>query len=349
MKALNLYGKQDVRYEETEKPKAENRNDVIVEVKIAGICGSDISRYGKIGSYNPGLIWGHEFSGVVYEIGSDVRNFKIGDRVTACPCFPCYECEFCKKSEYSKCLNLKVLGGHVKGAFAEYIKMPSEHLIKIPENMSFETASLIEPSCVVVHGYNKAGIRAGDKVAVVGCGTIGLLSIQWAKVFGAGEVYAFDIDNKKLEKAQETGADYIFNTNNSDFTEKFLELTQDMGVQIVMESSGNEKGISNSLALAMKGGTVILTGIPYGDVFIERNNFEKIIRNELKVLGTWNSISAPFPGSEWRTSLYFMEKGSINLEPLITHKIHMHEAVEMFDRLYKKEEDFIKVLIEVNN
>ncbi len=348
MKALNLYEKQDVRYEEVEKPEITNKNDVIIKVKIAGICGSDISRYEKIGSYNPGLTWGHEFSGIITEIGEDVINLKKGDRVTGCPCFPCYKCEFCKQGEFSKCVDLKVLGGQKMGAFAEYVKLPSDQVIKIPDNIDYETASLIEPSCVVVHAYNKINIKAGDKVAVSGCGTIGLLAVQWAKIYGAGEVYAFDIDDRKLEVAKELGADYIFNINKENYFQKFMNLTDNMGTAVVIESSGNTSGISNSFSLAMKGGNIVLLGIPYSDLFIERTYFEKIIRNELKITGSWNSISAPFPGNEWKTSLKYMEKGLINIKPLITHRIKLDKAPEIFDRLYKREGFFIKTLIEID-
>ena len=191
--------------------------DIIIKIKTAGICGSDISRFGKIGSYNPGLTWGHEFSGIIAETGKGVKNLNTGDRVTACPCFPCYECEFCRQGEFSKCTDLQVLGGHKKDAFAEYIKMPEANVIKIPDNMDYETASFIEPSCVVVHGYNRVNIKPGERVAVIGCGTIGLLAVQWAKIFGAAEVYAFDTEQKKLEIAEKTGADYTFNVTENDY------------------------------------------------------------------------------------------------------------------------------------
>jgi L-iditol 2-dehydrogenase len=348
MKALNLYGKQDVRYEETEMPEIENDDDVIIKIKTAGICGSDISRFAKIGSYNPGLTWGHEFSGIITKTGKGVKKLKSGDRVTACPCFPCYKCEFCAEGKFSKCIDLKVLGGHKKGAFAEFIKIPEANVIKIPDNMDYETASFIEPSCVVVHGYNKLNIRAGAGIAVVGCGTIGLLAVQWAKIFGAAEVYAFDTDEKKLETAKKTGADHIFNVNEKGYLQKFMELTKNKGVEAVVESSGSVSGIGDSFAMAMKGGTVLLLGIPYGDVLLLRENFEKIIRNELKVAGSWNSISAPFPGSEWNTALLYMSRGMINVKPLITHRIKLAEAPEMFRKLYKREEFFIKVLMEIN-
>ena len=110
MKALNLYSRQDVRYEETIQPDIENDDDVLIKVQVAGICGSDISRFGKLGSYNPGLTWGHEFSGEVVKTGPAVKDVKNGDRVTACNCFPCFQCKCCQQGRYSQCIDLNVLG-----------------------------------------------------------------------------------------------------------------------------------------------------------------------------------------------------------------------------------------------
>ncbi|WP_447876804.1 galactitol-1-phosphate 5-dehydrogenase [Serratia fonticola] len=347
MKALNLYGKQDARYEEVELPVIENDDDVLIKVQIAGICGSDISRFGKIGSYNPGLTWGHEFSGIISAVGKSVSLLKESDRVIVCPCFPCNQCEFCQQGSFSKCTHLQVLGGHKKGAFAEYIKVPSANVIKIPATMDFETASFVEPSSVVVHGYNQINIKAGHRVAVVGCGTIGLLAVQWAKVFGAYEVHAFDTDDRKLDIARLTGADHTFNVSEEAFLQKFMALTNNGGVEVVVESSGSTAGIANALSLAKKGGCVLLLGIPYGDVALPRENFEKIIRNELTLSGSWNSISTPFPGSEWQTSLKYMNNGMIVVKPLITQRITLQQAPALFPKLYSREVFFIKVLMKI--
>ncbi|HBB6690033.1 TPA: alcohol dehydrogenase catalytic domain-containing protein [Salmonella enterica] len=158
MKALNLYGVQDVRYEDVRKPEIEKENDVLIKVNTAGICGSDISRFGKIGSYNPGLTWGHEFSGIVESTGRGVTSVSKGDRVTACNCFPCFHCDYCKQGNYARCTDMKVLGGQVNGAFAEYIRMPAENVLKLPDSMDFATASLI-PTKLNSRSRRKQGQR----------------------------------------------------------------------------------------------------------------------------------------------------------------------------------------------
>lgn len=348
MKALNLYGIQDVRYEDISKPDVQGENDVLIKVYTAGICGSDISRFGKIGPYNPGLTWGHEFAGVVVATGTAVTSVKSGDRVTACNCFPCFHCNYCKQGKYARCTNLKVLGGHKSGAFAEYILMPAENVLKLPDSMDFTTASFIEPSSVVVHGMQQVDIKVGSSVAIVGCGTIGLLAVQWAKICGAGEVFAFDTDKDKLVIAAKTGATQTFCVKDEDYLTRFQQQTLNTGVDVVFDSSGNAAGISSSLLLAAKGGAVVLLGIPYGDVALPRLNFEKIIRNELKVLGSWNSISAPFPGKEWQTSIHYLSTGKIDVEPLITKKVHLSDVPSLLPVLFNRQEFFVKVLIMVN-
>lgn len=162
--------------------------------------------------------------------------------------------------------------------------------------MDFATASFIEPSSVVVHGMRQVDIKPGSSVAIVGCGTIGLLAVQWAKICGAGDVFAFDTDEAKLAVATKTGATETFCVKDENYLSRFHEITYDKGVDIVFESSGNAAGIGSSLLLAAKGGAVVLLGIPYGDVALPRLNFEKIVRNELKVIGSWNfSITTYYP------------------------------------------------------
>lgn len=348
MKALQLYGKQDVRFEDVPLINIEREDDVIIRVKTAGICGSDISRFGKIGSYNPGLIWGHEFAGVVAETGKSVSSVKAGDRVVACPCFPCFNCEHCHRANYSKCTDLKVLGGHRKGAFAEYISVPAANVVRIPDDLDFDAASFVEPSAVVVHALDRVSIKAGSSVVVVGCGTIGQLAVQWARIYGAGKVYACDTEQQKLDVALKAGADDVFNATAADFEQKFSTVTHGKGVDLVIESSGNVAGIASCMNLASKGGTVLLLGIPYGDVPFNRTSFEKIIRNELTVRGSWNSLSAPFPGREWATSLDYMRKGLLNPSLLITHRIKLEEAPGIFPQLYERKFHFIKVLIDID-
>ncbi|WP_101842912.1 galactitol-1-phosphate 5-dehydrogenase [Halobacillus sp. Marseille-P3879] len=344
MKALNLYGIQDIRFEETKEPIIESGTDVIIKVKAVGICGSDISRYKKLGPYIEGMTFGHEFSGEVVEVGPEVFHIHAGDRVAGCPTYYCGECESCQKGELSRCEHLTVIGARHPGSYAEYVKLPVENIISLPDHVDFETASLIEPSSVVAHGFYRTTMEPGEEVAVMGCGSIGLLAIQWAKIFGAKKVYAIDIDDTKLAAAKEVGAEVLINSLNKPAHEQVSDHTNGRGVDLAVESAGSPITSSQIFALPKKGGEVVFMGIPYADIQIERYYFERIVRNELRVLGSWNAISSPFPGKEWEASVHYMNTGQINVKPMISHRLKLEEGPETFDRLVNKKGPYVKVL-----
>ena len=344
MKSLKFYGQRDIRFEEAEDPVIKDKNEVRIKVKSVGICGSDISRYAKLGPYVPGMVWGHEFAGEVVEVGSAVTKVKVGQKTTACPALFCGECDSCKKAKYAQCENLDVIGAHRYGAFAEYIVLPEKNVVPIPDEVDYDAAAVVEPSCVVVHGYYKTGIKAGDTVAVIGCGTIGLLAIEWAKIFGAKLVIAIDIDDVKLAMAKEVGADITINSMGKEPGEEVYKVTDNKGVDISVESAGTPITSAQAFSLPGKGGKVLFVGIPYGDVMVKRLYFEKIVRNELKVFGSWNAISAPFPGKEWETCVHFLKTGQLNIEPLITHRYPLSKGFEAFEMTAERKEHFGKVI-----
>ncbi|GGK00652.1 galactitol-1-phosphate 5-dehydrogenase [Lentibacillus kapialis] len=342
MKSLRLYGKQDLRFEEADMPVLEKDTDVIIKVKAVGICGSDLSRYKKLGPYVEGVIWGHEFAGEVVESGSAVQHVQIGEKVTGAPSIVCYECEYCQKGEFSRCKNLSVIGAYQPGAYAGYIKLASENVVPLPDQVDYKDAAMIEPSAVVAHGFYKMNIHPGSEVAVMGCGNIGLIAIQWARVFGAKTIYAIDINDEKLEMAKNIGADYVINSKEVPAHEQLQAYTD--GVDVAVESAGSPVTSAQVLALPKKGGEVLYMGIPYGDVPIERFYFERIVRNELTVRGTWNCVSAPFPGKEWPSSVHYVDTGDLKLSSIITHELPLKQGPEIFDRIIGGEESFGKVM-----
>ncbi|RSL34083.1 galactitol-1-phosphate 5-dehydrogenase [Salibacterium salarium] len=344
MQSLKLYAKQDLRLEKAEEFALTSSDDVIIEVKAAGICGSDLSRYAKLGPYVKGTTFGHEFSGVVVNVGQAVTHVRPGDRVAGCPAFPCGSCQECKKGNPARCEKLTVLGAFRSGAFASRTKLPAANVIPIPDEVDFDTASLIEPSAVVAHAYYRSSIRPGDTVAVMGCGNIGLLAIQWAKLFGASTVYAIDIDSDKLTIAEKMGADATILPNTKPAHEAIQELEGE-GVDVAVESAGSVTASAQVLALPKKGGEVVFMGIPYSDISIERFYYEKIVRNELRILGGWNAVSSPFPGKEWSTSIEAVRSGHIKVDSMITHRLPLEKGPEVFDRILLRDEFFSKVLL----
>ena len=344
MKTLNLHGVQDIRFEDSPEPVIQHPDDVIIQVKAVGICGSDISRYKKLGPYVKGMTFGHEFSGEVKETGAGVKGIKAGDHVAACPTFVCGECEGCRSGVPSQCEKLTVMGARHPGAYAEYVKLPANHLLPLPDHVDFDTAAFVEPSSVVAHGFYRSNIRPGDEVAITGVGSIGLLAVQWAKIFGAKKVYAIDIDDKKLKIAKKLGADVLVHSLKHPPHEQIMEHTRGRGVDVVVETAGSPVTSAQVLALPGKGGKVVFMGIPYEDVHMDRFYFEKIVRNELIIYGSWNAVSAPFPGKEWTSTLHYMSTGQIHVQPIISHRLALSEGPNVFKKIINKEMDYAKIL-----
>lgn len=346
MKALKLYGARDIRFEEADEPIIKNADDVKIRIRSVGICGSDMHRYALLGPYIKGMIWGHEFSGEVVEVGTAVTDLKAGERVSACPAIYCGKCDSCKRGKYAQCLKLSVIGAYRPGAFAEYIVMPRENVISISGGISFDEMAVVEPSCVALHGlYNAGGISAGDTVAVLGCGTVGTMTVQWAKIMGAKKIIAIDIDDKKLAVVQYAGATDLINTRGKQSYEKVFELTNNKGVDIAVEAAGTAETSAQVLALPGKGGKVIYMGIPYSDVMMKRLYFEKIVRNELSIVGTWNAISGPFPGKEWITCVHFLESKILQTKMLITHRLPLNEGKKAFEMVIQGKEYHGKIVL----
>lgn len=329
MKAAVLYGKKDIRYEEVETP-AIQEDEVLVRVKVTGICGSDIPRVlGDAAHFYP-IVLGHEFSGEVVEVGSGVKNVKVGDRISGAPLLPCHRCIDCSKGHYSQCKNYSFIGSRTFGSWAEYVKLPAINAVKLPEGVDFVQGAFFEPTTVALHGLFVMDFRGGCDVAIVGMGTIGLLTLQCAKALGAKRIFAFDVDHKKLDIAREYGADVCINTGEENFREMIEELTHGRGFEMVVEAAGVEFTEKLCLEIAANKGTVMFIGTPSKPITLQPREFEYINRKELTVRGSWMSYSAPFPGKEWELAAYYFEKGYIKVEKLIDRIIPLKDIADAF-------------------
>ncbi len=356
MKSLKLYGKQDLRFEEAEKPTLDDSNEVIIRVRAVGICGSDTSRYAKLGPYVEGMIFGHELSGEIVEVGENVTYLQPGDRIAGVPTLVCKdlegveECYFCKKAEYARCENLSVIGAKRPGGFAQYVKLPAENCVPIPKNVDYESASMVEPISVVLHGFYKSSTKVGDTVVIVGCGNMGLIAVQIAEIQGASKIIAVDIENSALEDARESGATHTINSMEEDALKKIEKITQGKMADLSVEAAGSKITSAQIFAYSKKGGEVLFLGIPYADVKIKRFYFEKIVRSELTVLGSWNSVSAPFPGKEYPTAVNLLSTGKLDVSSMITHRLKLYEGPEIFNKLIQQDKDevFGKIIFKPN-
>ena len=343
MKAAVLHGLGDFRTEMVDIPKI-NAEEVLIKVKYCGICGSDVPRSMVSGARKYPLILGHEFAGEVVEVGEKVEHLKPKDRVAIAPLVPCGECEHCKASDYGLCDDYNIIGTGSNGAFAEYVKVPQDHALLVDDSLDFETAAGIEPAAIGYHGLQKANIQPGETVVVMGCGPIGQLTLQWAKVFGATTVIAVDVFEDKLALAKELGADITINAKEVDVVEKIRELTNG-GAHVVAETAGSVITQQQSILAAKKKGRVIFLGITHRGLDLTEETMEHIMRGELTIKGSWNSYTAPYPGLAWQATLDFMASGAIKFKPMISHKIDVEEVGEYLKGMADRTLMYNKVLV----
>lgn len=333
MKAAVLHAPADLRVEQVEIPSSIDADEVLVKVAACGICGSDIGRVMTTGTYSFPTIPGHEFAGIVEKVGANVSDLKPGDRAAIAPLMPCFDCPECEAGRYSLCDNYSFLGSRTDGAFAEYVVAPAQNVMKVPDEVSLEVAATIEPAAIILHGIHKVDLSLGDAVAVIGCGALGYFALQFAKLSGAQPLIAVDVDESKLELARQVGADICINPMVEDAEARIREVTGGRGVALSIECAGSAPGRDLSIQAAAKQGKVLLYGTAYGDVTFPHAVFEKIVRQEIEVIGSWNSYSVPFPGKEWFDIIELLRNKRLVVEPLITHRSSIDETPEIFKKL----------------
>lgn len=343
MMAAVLHAPGDLRCEEVEVPKI-GPNDVLLKVKAAGNCGSDLQRIMVEGTHIFPCIPGHEFSGEIAKIGEKATSFKIGDRVTAYPLIPCMRCEWCLQGQYNLCEDYDYLGSRSHGAFAEYVKIPVVNLVRLPKEVDFDEGAMTDPACVALHGIKRAGgIRPGQSVVILGTGPIGMLACQWVKAMGAGKVVAVDIIEDKLKIARELGVDVCINAEKEDVVEKVMEETKGKGADVVMETAGSTATQRQSLLIARKRAKVILIGRSYSDVLLPDEVFTRIFRRELEVYGAVNSNFSRLD-NEWKISVQFMAARAIKAKPLISHRVKLEDIAETFKKMFEGKMIYNKII-----
>ena len=334
MKAGVVHGREDIRYEEIEKPVA-GPGKVLIKVKYTGICGSDVPRVnGDACHYFPNVL-GHEFSGIVEEVGEGVTSLKPGDRVAGVPLVPCMKCEDCQKGDYSLCKHYSFIGSREFGSFAEYVAVPERNAVKFDEDVSFEKGAFFEPATVALHGLRRVDYKGGKHVAILGGGTIGLLTAQWAKIFGAKSVTVFDILDERLELAKRLGIDYGVNTSKDNYMDEVKEITEGRGFDYVYETAGNTITMKMAFELAANKAGVCFIGTPTRELSFSIAEWENINRKEFTLTGSWMSYSAPFPGDEWKLVAHYFKTGQLKIDDsFIFKKMPLSQIDEAF-RMFK--------------
>lgn len=330
MKAAVLFGNEDIRYTDWKTPEA-GVGEVRVRVMASGICGSDIPRVLHNGAHFYPIVLGHEFSGVIDQIGDGVEGFEIGDTVSGAPLLPCMKCADCQRGNYSLCRHYSFIGSREQGSFADYVVMPAKNAVKYDPSIPAVQAAMFEPSTVALHGLLCNDYRGGEYVAVLGGGTIGLFTAQWAKIFGSKKVVVFDIVRERLDLALRLGADEVINTTDEDFMEKALALTGGAGYGVVFETAGNPTTVKIGFELAANKARFCCIGTPHRDLTFTPKLWECMNRKEFKLTGSWMSYSAPFPGREWELTAHYFASGQLKFDPALIYRTYpMSQAADAF-------------------
>jgi len=341
MKALVLEEYKKFKLDEVPEPELAPY-EALIRVKSCGICGSDVHGFdGGSGRRIPPVIMGHEAAGIVARVGPDVGDLAEGDRVTFDSMISCSRCFFCRRGQPNLCDQRRVLGvscGEYRrdGAFAEYVNVPAHIIYKIPEAVSFDHAAMVEPVSVAVHAVDLTPLKLGDSALVVGAGMIGLLSLQALRTAGAGLIIAVDLEEDRLALARKLGADVTLNSREADVPARVRELTGGRGADVALEAVGADATVAMSIDSVRKGGVVTLIGNVTPKVTLP---LQSVVTREISVLGSCASAN------DYPACLELMARGAIQVAPMISASVPLERGPEMFDRLYNREPNLTKVIL----
>lgn len=340
MKALVLEEYNKLVYKEVEKPTPE-AGEVLVEIKAVGICGSDVHGMdGSTGRRVPPIIMGHEASGVIVETGKEISGWKIGDRVTFDSTIYRLDDWYTRNGHYNLSDNRMVLGVSCSdfkrdGAFAEYVTIPGHILYRIPDNVSFEQAAMVEPVAVALHSINLSGAKINDSAVVFGSGMIGLFIIQLLKQAGC-RVIAVDMLPEKLEMAKQAGADHVLHSASDNVVAEIRNLTNNRGADLAFEAVGISPTIQAAVESLRKGGTLVLVGNLSPVIELP---LQKVVTKELAVQGSC-AINGEYPAV-----LDLISSGKVNVNDMMSAVAPLSEGASWFNRLYAKEKGLLKVIL----
>lgn len=343
MQACVLHAVGNLRCETVADPKPQ-AGEVLVRVAACGVCGSDIPRVFKTGTYKFPLIPGHEFAGDVVAVGEGVDDSLVGTRAAIFPLIPCMKCAMCAVGEYALCADYDYLGSRSDGAFAEYVCAPVWNVLPVPGNLSLEEAAMTEPAAVALHALRQGALHDGDEVLVIGAGPIGLLVAMWASALKAGKVILADIDDRKLAFAKELLPNAeLLDARAAPAGEQVRTLTRD-GADLVVDATGSAAAVAQCFHAAKPFGRVVLLGNPEGDMTLPKDAYWAILRKQLRLAGSWNSSYDPAKRDDWRTTIEFMASGALDVKPLITHRVGLEELPRAMAAIRDRTEFSNKVL-----
>lgn len=342
MKALLLTEYNHLEVEEVSRPTVA-ADELLIEVAACGICGSDVHGYdGSTGRRIPPIVMGHEAAGSVAAVGGDVVNFAVGDRVTFDSTVFCGRCVFCRRGEVNLCDRREVIGVSCAefrrpGAFAEYLVVPARVAYRLPDDLPFAQAAMLEAVSVALHGVAVSQMPVNASVLVIGAGMIGLLLVQATRAGGAARVLVSDVDETRLQMAREMGASQTFLATGAALTAEILAQTDGSGVDLVLEAVGREETIGTGIDCVRKGGTVTLVGNLSSQIALP---LQKVVSRQIRLQGSCASAG------EYPEAMRLMASGAIRVAPLISAVAPLSEGPRWFERLHARESNLMKVVLD---
>jgi L-iditol 2-dehydrogenase len=342
MKAAFLYKPGDIRIEEMDIPTPKD-DEALIKIKAVGVCGSDVHFFevGRIGDFvvKEPLILGHECAGEIVEVGKNVKDVKIGDRVAIEAGVPCRRCEYCRLGRYNLCSSVTFLATPpFHGAYREYITHPEDFLFKLPDNMTFEEGAMIEPLSVGTYAAERGGVNVRNTVAIIGAGTIGLMTLLAVKARGATDVIITDLEPFRLDLAKKLGATQTINARENDAVQKVLEYTNG-GADVVFEAVGAPVTIQQAIKMARPGAVVVWIGMPTVDDISIR--IVEAICKELDIRGIFRYANA------YKPAIKLVSKGKIDVNSMITTRFSLDEVQEALEYPGKHPGTCIKVIVDI--
>jgi L-iditol 2-dehydrogenase len=338
MKAAVYYGQQDIRIEEMPTPEISD-DEILVHMKACGVCGSDLMGW-YLKTRVP-LVLGHEPAGIVDKKGKKVQNFSVGDRVFVHHHVACLTCHYCLHGDYTLCKQFHET--NIKpGGFAEYFKVPAPNVqidtLKIPDQLSYEEATLIEPVACCIRALKKCNIQNGDTVAVIGAGATGLIHTALSKTYGAARTVVSDLIDFRLRLAEQYGADLTVNPKNKDLAQTVNAETSGRGVDVAVVTAPNLEAYKAGISICRKGGKLCV----FAPIDPEKHlqiSPKELFFSELQIIPSYSTSHL-----ETRTALQLLETNRIDVKPLITHLFRLQQTAQAFKTALETKES-LKVII----
>lgn len=339
MKKLVLKAPYTLEFVEDSIPQPRD-TEVRIKVKHIGVCGSDPTIYRGLHPYvSYPLVMGHEISGIIDECGKLATKYKKGDRVAVIPHKVCGKCKSCKQEKYNFCEELKCTGAEADGAHAEFFCIEEKMIVPIPDLMSLEDASMLEPACVAYHGAKRGHIESGDNVLIIGAGPIGQFCLQSCYALGAGKVFVADMDDERLALSKSLGATEVINVAKEDLQGRVEQLVGNNDIQVFYDCVG-EKGtvLNNIIKMAKRGSRVVVIGVLQNGYNIP--NLPDFVQHELSLSGT--TMYVP---KDYYEMVELMNSGKVTTKGIITHHFNFDDLPDVLDKLDKRQLKACKIVI----